>query len=123
MVVKVQRPGVAAVVARDLDLLHMMAAALERTVPETKIYSPVGLVDQFDRSSPASSTSSWKPTTASASPGTSRATTEVRFPKSTGRLPRSHVLVQELFDGQKITETRRGRQEAREGRRSASSSR
>ncbi|HEY2365938.1 MAG TPA: AarF/UbiB family protein [Polyangiaceae bacterium] len=38
VVVKVQRPGVGAVVARDLDLLHMMAAALERAVPETKIY-------------------------------------------------------------------------------------
>ena len=27
-----------------------MAAALERAIPETKIYSPVGLVQQFDRS-------------------------------------------------------------------------
>ena len=50
VVVKVQRPGVGDTVARDLELLHMMAAAIERAIPETKIYSPVGLVNQFDRS-------------------------------------------------------------------------
>ena len=44
VVVKVQRPGVGITVARDLELLHMMAAAIERAIPETKIYSPVGLV-------------------------------------------------------------------------------
>src|SRR5205814_3384326 len=50
VVVKVQRPGVGVTVARDLELLHMMAAAIERAIPETKIYSPIGLVQQFDRS-------------------------------------------------------------------------
>jgi ubiquinone biosynthesis protein len=49
VVVKVQRPGVRATVARDLELLHALAALVERTIPESKIYSPVALVDQFDR--------------------------------------------------------------------------
>jgi len=46
--VKVQRPGVAITMASDVDLLHSLAALLERAIPETKIYSPVGLVQQFD---------------------------------------------------------------------------
>ncbi len=50
VVVKVQRPGAAEVVARDLELLHFIAGAVERAVPETKMYSPVGLVQQLDRS-------------------------------------------------------------------------
>src|SRR5262245_7644275 len=50
VVIKVQRPNVGGTVQRDLELLHMMAAALERTLPETRIYSPIGLVHQFDRS-------------------------------------------------------------------------
>src|SRR4029077_13259887 len=50
VVVEVQRPGVGNTVARALELLHMMAAAVERAIPETKIYSPVGLVQQFDKS-------------------------------------------------------------------------
>lgn len=49
VVVKVQRPGVRQTVARDLDLLHALAKVIERTVPESHIYSPCALVDQFDR--------------------------------------------------------------------------
>jgi ubiquinone biosynthesis protein len=49
VVVKVQRPGVRSTVARDVELLHALAALVERTVPEARIYSPVRLVDQFDR--------------------------------------------------------------------------
>ncbi len=49
VVVKVQRPGVRATVARDLELLHALAALVERTIPESRIYSPGALVDQFDR--------------------------------------------------------------------------
>ncbi|PKN48184.1 MAG: ABC transporter [Deltaproteobacteria bacterium HGW-Deltaproteobacteria-20] len=47
--VKVQRPGVAQVVARDLDLLHGLARLLERAIPESHIYAPSALVEQFDR--------------------------------------------------------------------------
>lgn len=49
VVVKVQRPGVRATVARDLELLHALAKLIERTVPESRIYSPSALVEQFDR--------------------------------------------------------------------------
>jgi ubiquinone biosynthesis protein len=49
VVVKVQRPGVRDTVARDLDILHKLAALVERTIPESKIYSPSALVNQFDR--------------------------------------------------------------------------
>src|SRR5688572_113043 len=37
--VKVQRPGVATTMASDVDILHSLAALLERAIPETKIYS------------------------------------------------------------------------------------
>ena len=46
--VKVQRPGIAETVASDLDILHTLAALIERTIPESHIYSPVALVQQFD---------------------------------------------------------------------------
>ena len=49
VVVKVQRPGVAETVARDLELLHALARLVERTMPESHIYQPAALVDQFDR--------------------------------------------------------------------------
>lgn len=49
VVVKVQRPGVRTTVARDVEILHTLAAVVERTIPESRLYSPIGLVDQFDR--------------------------------------------------------------------------
>jgi ubiquinone biosynthesis protein len=49
VVVKVQRPGVRTTVARDLELLYALAKVVERTVPESRIYSPAALVEQFDR--------------------------------------------------------------------------
>lgn len=50
VVVKVQRPGVAQVVARDLELLDLLAGLLERAAPETKIYQPRKQVAEFGRS-------------------------------------------------------------------------
>ncbi|HEY3237224.1 MAG TPA: AarF/UbiB family protein [Polyangiaceae bacterium] len=47
-VVKVQRPGISTTIASDLDILHTFASLVERAIPESRIYSPVGLVQQFD---------------------------------------------------------------------------
>lgn len=49
VVVKVQRPGIASTIAGDVELLHGLAALVERAIPESRIYSPTGLVAQFDR--------------------------------------------------------------------------
>src|SRR5690606_32836945 len=48
VVVKVQRPRIADTVARDVDLLHTLARFIERTIPESHIYQPTALVEQFD---------------------------------------------------------------------------
>jgi len=49
VVVKVQRPNIAGTVARDVDLLHTLARFVERTIPESHIYQPTALVEQFDQ--------------------------------------------------------------------------
>lgn len=49
VVVKVQRPGVRPIVARDVEILHHLAKLLERTIPESRTYQPCGLVEQFDK--------------------------------------------------------------------------
>jgi ubiquinone biosynthesis protein len=49
VVVKVQRPGIAETIASDVDILYGLAALVERAIPESKTYSPVKLVQQFDR--------------------------------------------------------------------------
>ncbi len=49
VVLKIQRPGIKNTIERDLDLLYLLAKALERSIPEARIYSPVGMVAEFDR--------------------------------------------------------------------------
>ncbi|HRI64679.1 MAG TPA: AarF/ABC1/UbiB kinase family protein [Polyangium sp.] len=49
VVVKVQRPGIRTTIASDLELLHVLAKLIERTIPESALYQPSALVDQFDR--------------------------------------------------------------------------
>lgn len=49
VVVKLQRPGARAQIERDLDLLYQLARMIEANIPESKVYSPVGLVGEFDR--------------------------------------------------------------------------
>ena len=49
VVVKIQRPKIRNVIERDLELLYILAKAIERSIPEARIYSPVGLVSEFDR--------------------------------------------------------------------------
>lgn len=47
--VKVRRPGVEVAVERDIGLMRELALLLERHVPESRVFDPVGLVNQFTR--------------------------------------------------------------------------
>ncbi|WNG58177.1 AarF/ABC1/UbiB kinase family protein [Archangium gephyra] len=49
VVVKVQRPGIAEQIDSDLVVLRSLARLLEAVVEETGIYSPTGIIDEFDR--------------------------------------------------------------------------
>ena len=102
VVVKVQRPNVQNTVARDLELLHMMAAALERAIPETKIYSPVGLVQQFDRSITSELDFTIEADNAERFAENFKESTFVRFPKVYRHVSAKRVLTLEFFDGRKI---------------------
>lgn len=49
VVVKVQRPGISEQIRADLSLLHSLARALEAVVEETGVYTPTGIIEEFDR--------------------------------------------------------------------------
>lgn len=48
VVVKIQRPKIKTIIERDMDLLYWLAHTIERSIPESSIYSPVELVAEFD---------------------------------------------------------------------------
>jgi len=49
VVIKVRRPGIDKVVETDLDILMGLAFLIERHIPASEIYDPVGLVKEFRR--------------------------------------------------------------------------
>jgi ubiquinone biosynthesis protein len=102
VVVKVQRPGVVTTVMRDLELLHMMAAAIERAIPDSRIYSPVGLVQQFDRSITTELNFTTEADNAQRFAENFAGHERVRFPRVYKQASSKHVLTLEFFDGKKL---------------------
>ena len=102
VVVKVRRPGVANTVMRDLELLHIMAAAIERAIPDARIYSPVGLVQQFDRSITTELDFTTEADNAERFAQNFAGQPRVRFPRVYRQASSKHVLTLEFFDGKKL---------------------
>jgi len=102
VVVKVQRPNVGSTVHRDVEILHVLAAALERAIPETRIYSPTGLVQQFDRSITAELNFMIEGENGDRFAKNFEGSEVVRFPKVFKEASGNRVLTLEFFDGFKI---------------------
>lgn len=49
VVVKVQRPNLKAQIEADLEIMGFLARVLEANFPEARLYSPAGIVDEFDK--------------------------------------------------------------------------
>lgn len=47
VVVKVQRPGIADVIEADIEILFNIARLVTRHIPESRLYDPVGIVEEF----------------------------------------------------------------------------
>ena len=104
VVVKVQRPGIAETIASDVDLLHTFAALVERAIPESKIYSPVGLVQQFDRAITAELDFASEADNALRFAQNFANFKNVRFPHVYKHASSKHVLTLEFFDGVKVSD-------------------
>src|SRR5262245_29626093 len=104
VVVKVQRPGIRSTVARDLEILHVLATLVERTVPESKIYSPTGLVEQFDRAITSEMDFSQEAEHAEKFARNFEGFVGARFPKVYKEASSKSVLTLEFLPGKKVYE-------------------
>ncbi|MEB2321701.1 MAG: AarF/UbiB family protein [Sorangiineae bacterium] len=102
VVVKVQRPGISQTIASDLDLLHTFAALVERAIPESRIYSPAGLVQQFDHAITNELDFATEAENAQRFAKNFEGATNVRFPKVYKEASSKRVLTLEYLDGVKI---------------------
>ena len=104
VVVKIQRPGIKDIIERDLDLLYFLARALERSVPELRIYSPTKMVEEFDRAMTAELDFMLEADHAERFAQNFAEQTTVRFPKIHRGASSRRVLTMEYLKGNKLYE-------------------
>lgn len=102
--VKVQRPGIAQTIDRDLQLLQMLARLLERAIPETRVYSPTGLVREFELAIRAELDFKIEAEHAVRFSKNFEAENAVRFPRVLWQASATRVLTLEYLDGIKLAE-------------------
>ncbi len=102
VVVKVQRPGIAHKIASDVDLLHALAALIERAIPESRIYSPSGLVQQFDQAINAELDFLAEAENARDFAKNFETDPKIHFPRVYREASSKRVLTLEYIDGRKI---------------------
>lgn len=104
VVVKVQRPGLAATVAADLQLLRWMASLLARAMPEVAALDPESLVDAFERSITAELDFRHEADNAARLAALLDGAPEVRVPRVYTTYTRRQLLVLEHVRGKKLRE-------------------
>ncbi|MFW6051186.1 MAG: ABC1 kinase family protein [Myxococcota bacterium] len=102
VVVKVQRPRVRSTVERDVDLLYWLAHAVERSMPETRVYQPVKLVSEFDRAVTAEMDFAIEADNAERFAKNFEGVPFVKFPKVYRQASSRRVLTLEYLDGKKV---------------------
>jgi ubiquinone biosynthesis protein len=102
VVIKLQRPRIRPTIERDLDLLYLLARLVERHIPESRIYSPVGLVSEFDRAIMAELDFNQEADNAERFARNFEGDPTVRFPHIYREASGKRVLTMERFDGDKI---------------------
>ena len=107
VVVKVQRPGVRSTVAKDVEILHTLASIVERTIPESRLYSPIALVDQFDHAITNELDFHQEAEHALRFARNFEGHPEVRFPRVYKEASSKQVLTLEFLPGTKVYEAMR----------------
>src|SRR5262245_54334294 len=102
--VKVQRPGIQAQMASDLQVLRALAKLLEAVVEETGIYSPVGIVEEFDRAIREELDFVHEAENVHAFQETHRERKGIRIPRVHDELSSGTVLTLEFFGGVRLLE-------------------
>jgi ubiquinone biosynthesis protein len=102
VVVKVQRPRVEAVMARDMDLLYWLAKAIVRSIPESHLYRPISLVEEFDRSVAAELDFALEGHNHERFTANFATNPHAKFPKVYQRASAKRVLTLEYLEGHKV---------------------
>jgi len=100
---KVQRPGIEEIIETDIEILKSLAARIERVMPESKIYNPTGMVDDFAGQIEKELDFVKDGRNADRLRKNFEGVRGVRFPKIYWEYSSRHLLVMEFVNGTKVT--------------------
>jgi ubiquinone biosynthesis protein len=100
---KVQRPGIDEIIETDTAILKSLAARLERAMPESRIYNPTGMVDDFAGQIEKELDFVKDGRNADRLRKNFEGVRDVRFPKIYWDYSSRHLLVMEYINGTKVT--------------------
>ncbi len=102
VVLKVQRPNISFTMERDIELLYLLAGAIERAIPESRLYQPSKMVSEFDRAISAELDFNLEADHATRFAKNFEGVPYVRFPKVYRDHSGNRVLALEFFSGKKV---------------------
>jgi ubiquinone biosynthesis protein len=99
---KIQRPGIEELIETDLAILASLAARLESVIPESRIYNPVGMVQDFAAQIRKELDFIRDGRNAERLAANFAGVEGIRFPKIYWDYSSRHVLVMEFIDGVRV---------------------
>jgi ubiquinone biosynthesis protein len=99
---KVQRPGIGELIETDIGILQSMAERIETVFPETRIYNPVGMVDDFAHQIRKELDFTRDGRNADRMARNFRTIPGIRFPKIYWEYSTPHVMVMDYIEGVRI---------------------
>lgn len=100
--IKVQRPGISEIIETDLGILLSMAERIEVVFPESRLYNPTGMVDDFAHQIVKELDFTRDGRNADRMARNFRDVPGIRFPKIYWEFTSPRVLVMEFIDGVRI---------------------
>jgi ubiquinone biosynthesis protein len=100
--IKVQRPGIGEIVETDIAILQSMAERIEMVFPETRLYNPTGMVDDFAHQIVKELDFTRDSRNADRMARNFRDVPGIRFPKIYWEFTSARVMVMEFIQGVRI---------------------
>ena len=100
--IKVQRPGIGEIIETDIGILQSMAERIEMVFPESRLYNPTGMVDDFAHQIVKELDFTRDGRNADRMARNFRDVPGIRFPKIYWEFTSPKVLVMEFIDGVRI---------------------
>jgi ubiquinone biosynthesis protein len=100
--IKVQRPGIGEIIETDIGILQSMAERIEMVIPESRLYNPTGMVDDFAHQIVKELDFTRDGRNADRMARNFKDVPGIRFPKIYWEFTSPKVLVMEFIDGVRI---------------------